>query len=571
MRKRGVTHIAIALVLVTIIFFITFLSSIYLGNQDEEKFYFSPSNQPPAIGEVESQIFVCENQALSYIFEFSDPERDIIELDIFPKQNDPFFIRKISVQNSTKAEIYSGNLSKELTGKDYLETITISDSQLSDFINTKISVIEINNPPILEDISVQTISLNSSTSFNKLILASDTESESLLFNINFLSGEQIFEIGNLGEINYIADSSKIGTYDIKVCVTDLGLNKIPNNIALCGQDGSSETVCDDFQLTITEENKPPTILSFFPTNLNIEVVGSTLLVFTLENFDPDGTIPETSWYIDDSLIKQKSGENSNTFNYTFGCGTSQLHVLEAKITDGLLEDTISWDINVKKTICPEGIPEGTNLAEGLCEEKWACYDWDVCQDAAQSLDIGILQQSDYYEIKKKCSDNGWENGFCGLQIRTCLNLNECNLALERPQEIQECYFALSPTCSDNIKNCHDNSCEVLIDCGGPCNTCASCTDGIKNQDEERVDCGGQCSETCQTGESILEKESVRYIIIALLVISAFFLIIHILKIIEMKKELKAPSPHGKKPKKENDNPQSNKQSMKEMLKEKLTP
>ncbi|MFH1834744.1 MAG: WD40 repeat domain-containing protein [Methanobacteriota archaeon] len=51
-----------------------------------------------------------------------------------------------------------------------------------------------------------------------------------------------------------------------------------------------------------------------------------------------------------------------------------------------------------------------------------------------------------------------------------------------------------PSCFDKIQNCHDDSCETGIDCGGPCTVkvISTCLDGIKNQDEEDVDCGGSC-------------------------------------------------------------------------------
>ncbi|MCK4491423.1 MAG: hypothetical protein KAU03_02285, partial [Candidatus Altiarchaeales archaeon] len=62
------------------------------------------------------------------------------------------------------------------------------------------------------------------------------------------------------------------------------------------------------------------------------------------------------------------------------------------------------------------------------------------------------------------------------------------------------------TCYDGLKNCHDGACEEDIDCGGPCEPCPSCTDGIQNQGETEIDCGGPCT-PCQ--EKILAlKEDV---------------------------------------------------------------
>lgn len=50
----------------------------------------------------------------------------------------------------------------------------------------------------------------------------------------------------------------------------------------------------------------------------------------------------------------------------------------------------------------------------------------------------------------------------------------------------------TPTCTDGIQN----QGETGIDCGGPCQPCAStptCTDGIQNQGETGIDCGGPCA------------------------------------------------------------------------------
>lgn len=47
-------------------------------------------------------------------------------------------------------------------------------------------------------------------------------------------------------------------------------------------------------------------------------------------------------------------------------------------------------------------------------------------------------------------------------------------------------------CFDGVKNCHSGGCEENVDCGGPCEPCPNCSDGIKNGDETGIDCGGFC-------------------------------------------------------------------------------
>ncbi len=50
------------------------------------------------------------------------------------------------------------------------------------------------------------------------------------------------------------------------------------------------------------------------------------------------------------------------------------------------------------------------------------------------------------------------------------------------------------TCDDGIQNGN----ETGVDCGGDCNACATCDDGIQNGNETGVDCGGDC-QPCNTG------------------------------------------------------------------------
>jgi hypothetical protein len=57
------------------------------------------------------------------------------------------------------------------------------------------------------------------------------------------------------------------------------------------------------------------------------------------------------------------------------------------------------------------------------------------------------------------------------------------------------------SCFDGILNCHDGKCEEGTDCGGPCKSCISCSDGVQNQGETGVDCGGPCA-SCKTTTTI---------------------------------------------------------------------
>jgi len=58
-----------------------------------------------------------------------------------------------------------------------------------------------------------------------------------------------------------------------------------------------------------------------------------------------------------------------------------------------------------------------------------------------------------------------------------------------------------PTCSDGIQNQN----ETGMDCGGACDACATCEDEIQNQDETGIDCGGAC-DACPTCDDEIQNQ-----------------------------------------------------------------
>ncbi len=508
---------------------------------------YALANTSPTIENLDNEIFACESSAFSYEFDVTEYDSENLNFDIF--QKDLFFIRNISkYENKTKAEIFSGKLDKTQARKSYERTVYVSDANFLDSKNTKITVIEINNPPKIEDIGAITLTLNESNRLVKKILVNDTEdgnqdSGNLSFILNFLSGEEIFEISHEGLIDYRAKSEDIGSYEIEVCVSDSALEKekIHKKINLCNQDGSSQTSCKKFNLAIVENNKAPTILEHYPKSANITAFGTDNLFFNITKFDPEKVIPDTHWYVDNELKKIDLASQDDRFSFSFGCGVSGKHTVKTIITDSLLNDSLEWKIDVQKFPCPSTDVLNFEKKPG-CNEKLACYDWQICQHANQSFKVGILAQKDYQTILNSCSKLNLREENCGFQIRNCFDINNCNIRNESFVELQACYFSINPSCSDDIKNCHSNSCEFLVDCGGPCKTCPTCSDGIKNQGEEGIDCGGTCTELCPLREKtriekFIERKNVQYAILAIIILLVPIMAIILIRVSKMKKFL----------------------------------
>ncbi|RMD66664.1 hypothetical protein D6817_03625, partial [Candidatus Pacearchaeota archaeon] len=352
-----------------------------------------------------------------------------------------------------------------------------------------------------EHINAQTLILNSSQPFTKQIIADDIESGSsesgdFSFTVKDLSGNLDVKIDNFGVLNITPQSSDIGLHEIELCVTDTGVEGIENKIGFCGKGDLRETSCSKFQVVVVENNTPPTIISSNSTNLTKRIFSTDTLNFEIFKFDPEGLLPDTYWYVDSQLKKVDSGSSEDKFSYSFGCNSWGKHSIRAVISDGLLNDSVQWNVDITKVNCAEGILPGEVIDRENCTEEWACYDWELCQNTAQSKEIGVLSNDDYAKILEQCNLQGLDEETCGFQIRNCFDISQCNSLNNKPLEIRECKFSLEPSCSDGIKNCHDGECEFLVDCGGPCEACATCSDNIKNQGEEGVDCGGPCVKQC---------------------------------------------------------------------------
>ncbi len=479
------------------------------------------------------KLIACENTQFSHEFQVvSDSE--IIQTDISPK--DIFFARKTG---ENKFEIFSVNLTKSQTGREYARTIFTSNEAGLSYEDIIIKVLEKNEAPTIEDVRVQTISLDREAQFSKKIFALDIEdgnqdSGKLKFDVKFKAGQPIFSISNGGEINFSTDKTEAGVYLVEVCVRDSGLALNGENYSECGEDGTPKTACDDFQLSVTEIDRPPTIVSKNPSGDVNATVGDKL-VFKITTFDPDGSAGDVYWYVDGNLSEFDSGLESleKSFFFNIQCNDAGEHTVRAEVTDGLLKDSVSWKILAKgNNECKEAlrvIPK--------CEPKWGCEDWNVCQHAAQSMQFGSLPNSEYQKIILSCNSQGLSQEICGFQIRKCIDVNSCNKADSAPSEIQACTFGLNPSCSDNIKNCHDGSCEIGIDCGGNCGKCASCSDGIKNQNEDGIDCGGICANICPTEEYLKRKKLIIDVAIGIVAILIILILYKAFKVLRFEREL----------------------------------
>lgn len=505
-------------------------------------FAFVPDSAP-VIENLSSNIYVCESSRLSYLFNVTDVDEDSILLDISPK--DPFWISPYYSYGPTNtvAQIFSGILTKNNLG-NHPETVSARDGQYADSEITNITVIEINNAPLVS-MGVRTIwTSGEDSNFYESDYASDTEVSLgrdargyLVYNLTFFNSDSLFNISEEGIMNFTPNSSQVGVYNISICVQDGGLANIPSNISLCNQTGLSIETCTNFSLTVTNENRPPQITDYSPLDLSFSANDTDTLQFNITKYDADGTIPDSYWYVDGIFKKYSTGNSTDSFSYVFGCDISGNHNISVVVSDGLLNTSLQWNVSLINIECPKPPAIGSGGGGGGgggamgCIPKWACSDWQLCQNLKLSYDAQIISPEDYFLINGQCKNNSYDERYCGFQIRTCRDLNSCNssfFGFNISEKIQSCYYTENPGCSDGITNCHDGGCEILADCGGPCKQCPTCSDGIQNQGEQGIDCGSPCPWKCSV-ESPLAKSQINILLYILGLIILIILIIIIIK------------------------------------------
>jgi hypothetical protein len=482
-------------------------------------FYVNVSNSAPLIGYVNDTVWVCEGEALAYEFNATDVDEDELIGSMSP--SDPFYLIDLGQSlNYTYYEIISGVLGKYDLGVHTQQISVVDPYSLSDTKFVDIDVIEINNPPVfLNPLGARTVWLTGEDStFSYLLRAEDSEDGEnedghFNFTLTWAGGENLFDIDSTsGDMFYSPSLGHEGNvYSLTTCVEDRGLTSPHENISICFPDsGDSFKVCDNFTLTVTDENRAPEIVNYSPYNNDtFSAEGTRDIHFNVTVYDPDWTIPDVDWYVDGNLREHNENKAFDNFTHRFSCDVSGVHRVEIVTTDGLLNDSHAWDIDVILKPCPAWSIEEPGVSSGggaspssdYCIENWVCDEWDTCQNVERTYLAGLFSIEDYSIAKAECSQNQEEDErYCGFQIKTCVDLNNCSRddpILPRPDEKRFCYFTENPSCSDGITNCHDGACELLVDCGGPCDPCPSCSDGKQNQGEAGIDCGGPCPYACE--------------------------------------------------------------------------
>jgi len=487
-------------------------------------------NEPPIITSFPPEFDLCEDEVFKYTVFADDEDLNIPNSpeELFYYDNSPMF-----VINEQTGEIFFVAM-PEFSGHNPVR-IYVTDEEELDYQNTDFYIIPINDGPVLTDIGAKTIWINETWDF--VVDAHDQEDGGNdEGNLNFSDDTDLFDIDSVsGRIQFTPTDEQNGTYNVSICVEDQGIPR-PENYSFCGEDSYlPKTECKNFSLTVTLNNRPPVITSYDPTDLDLEINETESILFSITKEDPDGTIPTTYWFKNGELVNW----TSDSWLFETIEGDAGFYTIKVEITDGELNDSMEWNVTVIAPISPPS--GGGGGGGGACNETWICTDWFDCVDLSRiPLNLSEKSKMAWNELwKTGCEEKNMSLDICGIQVRYCNDASNCSSAKSQPFEYMPCRLMPPPSCEDGIRNCHRGSCELLIDCGGPCVPCPQ-EIGRTEYPRTRANCGDK---RCEISELFTCPDCYMFWFLCMVALISVLIATYIIKrrrisLISKQKELK---------------------------------
>jgi hypothetical protein len=266
--------------------------------------------------------------------------------------------------------------------------ITVSDLVYIDEQIIQFSIRNVNDPPILSNIGSQTAYINQTFKLNLSALDIDP-ADYLTFSSNtswFLNQTQKYPVNNSYANHTLTFlftniTQWNGTYSINVSVND--------------SNGTFDSEVISF--TITRYNNPPNITSYYPSTLQFSLTVGDEQYFNITKEDPDGTIPSTTWYVNDIAMGYQDNFTWDTTNNATGT-----YNVTARITDGQKDDAVSWIINLNAPPAKPTVFEGTSVGSGglspnviqtNCIELWTVLNFGHAVIGVCALKMKYKQES----------------------------------------------------------------------------------------------------------------------------------------------------------------------------------
>lgn len=201
--------------------------------------------------------------------------------------------------------------------------ITVDDSPLTDSRLVVINITLRNDTP---EFVPPLTDMNSSVGalFTFYANASDDEGDAL----NISSNSTIFTINNTnGVINFTPQQPNLGNHTINFSVTDFGT--------------TNWTV---IRFQVLPENFPPNITAFLPNVTNTSMIEGSSLLFNTTVFDLNNDALTYVWALNGS-----TQSTEGFWLYEPGFTAAGYYNVTVVVSDGLLQDTMNWTLQVNNT------------------------------------------------------------------------------------------------------------------------------------------------------------------------------------------------------------------------------
>ncbi|MBN4049167.1 hypothetical protein JYT91_00970 [archaeon AH-315-M20] len=201
----------------------------------------------------------------------------------------------------------------------------------------------VNDAPVLDFIGTISTQEDKVSTFTIDAVDEETASSDLIYNVTGVSFASI----SSNIITFSPQVGDAGDYSINITVSDGSLTDL-------------ETVTL-FVFDVSNQNDPPTITSFSPTESTVTIRADADQTFNITFNDNDGNnTVSIQWFLDGSEV---IGENSNSFtfigNFTDEGTKAGTHTVNVNVFDGLGFTSNSWTliVNITRDADGDGIPD----------------------------------------------------------------------------------------------------------------------------------------------------------------------------------------------------------------------
>ena len=206
---------------------------------------------------------------------------------------------------------------------------------------------------------------------------------------------------------------------------------------------------------------------------NLSLVPNRIFNVTFETYPKNINILDINWNFEQNGFEAYLIDFGNSLNYSTNY-SSPINMKDITNYSIQFDGIRYFQLNLTYLYPNESLVlnRSDNLGNALlsfedCFNESLCTNWNNCQLLELGYDKRVLNQEDYVNLKKYCLVANYSDDICGYQARKCDFTKICP-SINLSTQYQICYYSDNPSCSDDLKNCHDGKCEQDTDCGGPC-------------------------------------------------------------------------------------------------------